>query len=68
MKVKKDQLFQVGQRVYYRETGDFDTGTVILYSRIRGDWCYQVVWDNDDETDWYSPGQLAHSNYQLSGA
>lgn len=59
--------FNVGDRVYYLETGKEDTGTVVGFDEPmpgeRGTAHVKiplpkVEWDNGDETDAYFPGQL----------
>lgn len=64
------QTYNVGDRVYYLESGPEDTGTVKevipVYQKGRGKaytdrvlrYSYLVTWDNDDHDDIFSRGEL----------
>lgn len=55
--------FEPGDRVYYRDNGPDDEGTV-LGVRNDPEFEVQVEFDADaglwGDPDWYSPGSLAH--------
>ena len=55
-------IWIAGDRIYYSENGEWDTGTVKeLRPTGKGRKStieYLVEWDNGDETDWYTSGQL----------
>lgn len=50
--------FKVGDRVFYRENGPEDKGTVIELVSVGHAVDFRVKWDNDSETDLYASAQL----------
>ncbi len=52
-------MIGIGDRVYYADNGSDDIGTVrnIVASDSTA-FTVQVVWDNNSETDYYTPAQL----------
>jgi hypothetical protein len=51
-------MFSIGDRVYYKDNGPGDTGTIVgTNGGANGDE-FQVKWDNDHGTDWYLTSQL----------
>jgi hypothetical protein len=52
-------MISVGDKVYYRENGVWDIGTVL---DIDDDW-YEVQWHSDNYTDHYTPDQIVKVAY-----
>lgn len=61
--------FEIGSRVYYKDNGSFDTGTITRVEEIDGKPVYAVDWDSFDaspinfDSDLYSADQLASGIY-----
>lgn len=54
--------FEIGSRVYYKDSGSWDTGTIVKIIEKDGNLLYQLHWHDENEyvdDDFYSADQLA---------
>jgi hypothetical protein len=54
--------FEIGSRVYYKDNGSWDTGTIVKIIENDGKLLYQLHWHDEDkytDDDYYSANQLA---------